>query len=239
MSAAKHSRSTCGASEHRWSESAVGSIGSTRVGKYTDVARSCAPVSTALPGTHVVAHVRDRDDEAEALRMRLGVDRVVEVARILAIDGDERQVAQVDARRGRARIDVRTEGVRLAQRRGRETRAAGRSARWPTRSPAPPGGPGPRRFATTACAGDRRACVARDACAMTQSPPRAPFRSAGATAQRSCSRRSAAFTQALRPWISTVPRNAVTPRSSTSSTRSRPALGRIRARPSRAADRHA
>ena len=51
--------------------------------------------------------------------------------------------------------------------------------------------------------------------AITQSPARAPCRSFGATAQRSCRRRSAALTQALRPWTSTVPRNAVTPRSST------------------------
>src|ERR1700680_3164356 len=54
--------------------------------------------------------------------------------------------------------------------------------------------------------------------AITQSPARAPCRSCGATAQRSCRRRSAALTQALRPCTSTVPRNAVTPRCSTSST---------------------
>ncbi len=76
---------------------------------------------------------------------------------------------------------------------------------------------GSRRLPITACAG-----VAEPAWrvirAMTQSPWRAPCRSCGATAQRSCSRRSAAFTQALRPCTSTVPRNAVTPRSSTCST---------------------
>ena len=76
---------------------------------------------------------------------------------------------------------------------------------------------GSKRLSTTPCAGLAEPAW-RVTLAITQSPPRAPSRSAGATAQRSCSRRSAAFTQALRPWISTVPRKAVTPRSSTSST---------------------
>ncbi|CAJ7112911.1 Uncharacterised protein [Burkholderia pseudomallei] len=50
---------------------------------------------------HVVRHVRDRDDEPEALaaadRGGLAVHGVVEVARVLAVDRDERHVAQVDA----------------------------------------------------------------------------------------------------------------------------------------------
>ena len=69
---------------------------------------------------HVVADVGDRDDQAEARRVRLGVDRVVEIARILAVDGHQRQRAQVDARCGFARIDVLAAGLRLAQRRRRE-----------------------------------------------------------------------------------------------------------------------
>jgi hypothetical protein len=55
-------------------------------------------------GTHVVADVRDRDDQAPAvvdLRLaearRFAVDGVVEVARVLAVDRHERYVAEVDA----------------------------------------------------------------------------------------------------------------------------------------------
>ena len=47
---------------------------------------------------HVIADVRDRDNQAPtAAGLRLGVHGVVEIARILAIDGHERQIAQVDA----------------------------------------------------------------------------------------------------------------------------------------------
>ena len=65
MSAAKHRRSTCGASEHSLSDSACGNIGITRVGKYTDVPRSFASVVDGRARPHVVTHVRDRDDQPE------------------------------------------------------------------------------------------------------------------------------------------------------------------------------
>ncbi|MCY1228262.1 hypothetical protein D9M72_405640 [compost metagenome] len=52
-------------------------------------------------GAHVVRHVGDRDDQAPALGTadldRLAVDRIVEVARVFAVDGHQRDVAQVDA----------------------------------------------------------------------------------------------------------------------------------------------
>jgi hypothetical protein len=49
----------------------------------------------------VVAHVGNRDDQAVAVGAadldRLAVHRVVEVARVFAVDGDQRHIAQVDA----------------------------------------------------------------------------------------------------------------------------------------------
>ena len=63
------------------------------------------------PGTHVVADVGDRHDEPVAITVRLRVDRIVEVAGIGAVDRDQRQPAQVDARICLARIDVLAEGL--------------------------------------------------------------------------------------------------------------------------------
>ena len=114
-------------------------------------------------------------------------------------------------------IHLRAEGLRLAQRRGREfvrqvkardRRLGGELHRAVRIQPL-------ARLRPARRTPNRRAA---SRVAMTQSPPLAPCRSCGATAQRSCRRRSAAFTQALRPWTSTVPRKAVTPRSSTVST---------------------
>ena len=51
-------------------------------------------------------HVGDGDDQAEAarqVRVRFGIDRVVEVAGVGAVDGDQPQVAQVGAAAGRRR----------------------------------------------------------------------------------------------------------------------------------------
>ena len=45
----------------------------------------------------VVADVGDGDDEPEALAGALAIDRIVEILRRLAVDGDERQVRDVDA----------------------------------------------------------------------------------------------------------------------------------------------
>ncbi len=53
-----------------------------------------------LARLHVVRHVGDRHDQAPTLAAadldRLAIDRVVEVARVLAVDGDQRHVAQID-----------------------------------------------------------------------------------------------------------------------------------------------
>ncbi len=52
--------------------------------------------------------------------MRLGIDRVVEVLGVFAVDGHQRQVAQVDAPRRFRGIDLVAVGFRLAHRLGRE-----------------------------------------------------------------------------------------------------------------------
>ncbi|VWC36931.1 hypothetical protein BPS26883_06741 [Burkholderia pseudomultivorans] len=73
---------------------------------------------------HVVRHVGDRDDQPEAVAAadldRLAVDRIVEVARVLAVDRHERHVAQVDAEAqvGRAHLVRQRGGIverRLAE----------------------------------------------------------------------------------------------------------------------------
>ena len=81
-----------------------------------------------LAGLDVVADVGDGDDQAPALeqalaaaaREGLAVHRVVEVARVLAVDGDQRHVGQVDAVApvGRAQLVGQRRG--LGQRLGRE-----------------------------------------------------------------------------------------------------------------------
>ena len=50
MSQQKHRRSTSGFSEQMPLLSVSGSIGTTKPGKYTEVARSCASSSSAVPG---------------------------------------------------------------------------------------------------------------------------------------------------------------------------------------------
>ena len=65
--------------------------------------------------------IGDRDQQAEAaVREPLGVHRVVEIARILAVDRHQRQRAQIDALRGLGRIDALAPLRGLAQRRRRE-----------------------------------------------------------------------------------------------------------------------
>jgi hypothetical protein len=65
-----------------------------------------------IAGTHVVAHVRDRDVELETLALGIAVDRIVEVARRLAIDRDERQIAQIDTAGEIAFRDRQGDGLR-------------------------------------------------------------------------------------------------------------------------------
>ena len=81
-------------------------------------------------GAHVVADVGDRDDQAPAvvdLRFaepsRLAVHGVVEVARVLAVDGDERNVGEVDAVLPVGGAD------RVGQRRGLRQRRFGEDVR--------------------------------------------------------------------------------------------------------------
>jgi hypothetical protein len=74
------------------------------VGEVDAVAALASRVVERCAGADVVRDVSDRDDQAEPVSVGLGVDRIVEVARVLAVDGDERRVAQVGAvaERGRA-----------------------------------------------------------------------------------------------------------------------------------------
>ena len=68
----------------------------------------------------IMADIGDRDDQAETLRRRFGVDRVVEIARIGAVDGDERQGPQVDTAGCLTRVDTLAVSLGLDQRITRE-----------------------------------------------------------------------------------------------------------------------
>ena len=72
------------------------------------------------PGADIVADIGDRNDQPKTLLRRLRVDRVVEVARVGAVDGDERQGPQVDAALGLARINTLAVTLGLDQRITRE-----------------------------------------------------------------------------------------------------------------------
>ncbi|MNM35074.1 hypothetical protein D3C81_457430 [compost metagenome] len=56
-------------------------------------------------GTDIVGDVGNGDHQAEAIGVRLAVHRVVEVLGVLAIDGDQRRAAQVDAVTDHRRLD--------------------------------------------------------------------------------------------------------------------------------------
>jgi len=79
-----------------------------------------------LARLHVVAHVGDGDHEAPAVErglaaarlQRFAVHRVVEVARVLAVDGDERHVGEVDAVLAVDRADLVGQARGLSQRLG-------------------------------------------------------------------------------------------------------------------------
>ena len=78
-------------------------LGQHRHDAVGEIDRVAAPVGGAverLVGPHVPGDVGDGDQQAPAagmVRVGLGEHRVVEVARILAVDGDQRRVAQVEA----------------------------------------------------------------------------------------------------------------------------------------------
>ena len=70
--------------------------------------------------THVMADVRNRDDQPIARRRLLGVHRIVEVFRIRPVDRDQRQFAQIHTTRRFLRIHRTAPGFRFAQHFGRE-----------------------------------------------------------------------------------------------------------------------
>jgi hypothetical protein len=67
-----------------------------------------------------VADVGDGDDQAAAAGVRLGKNGIVEVARVLAVDRDERQRAQVLAAGAGGGVHLAAERARLCERRGRK-----------------------------------------------------------------------------------------------------------------------
>ena len=72
------------------------------------------------PGGHVVRHVGHRDRQAEARAERLDQHGVVEVARVLAVDGDDREAAEVEAAGGGRGRHARRHAARGGGHLGRE-----------------------------------------------------------------------------------------------------------------------
>lgn len=73
-----------------------------------------------VAGAHVVADVRNRDVELESLALHFTVDRIVEIPRGLAVDGDERQIAEIHAPTDVALTDSRPDALGLGERLGGE-----------------------------------------------------------------------------------------------------------------------
>ena len=113
MSQTMHSRSTCGISEHRSLDSSSGSIGSTRLGKVDEVARRAPRRRAPFPGARSGPRRRSRRSGGSRRRF-CSANRVVEVARILAVDRDQRQARA--GPRGRRRPRAVTAGRRRAPR---------------------------------------------------------------------------------------------------------------------------
>src|SRR5882762_4044391 len=67
-----------------------------------------------------MADVCDRNNQAVSARVWFGIDRIVEVSRILAVDGHERKISEIFARLRLAWIHLLSPRLRLAQRCGRE-----------------------------------------------------------------------------------------------------------------------
>ena len=109
MSHTTHRRSTCGIERAQVVRQPLGQHGNHAARKIHRVAARLRFAVERVAVRDVVAHVGDRDEQAEsafrraARRLeRLAVDRVVEVPRGLAVDGHERQMrARRCARRGR------------------------------------------------------------------------------------------------------------------------------------------
>ena len=108
-----------------------------------------------------------------AVRMRSAYTASSKSRAVLAVDRHQRQRAQIDAPARLGRIDTLVpECVRLAQRRGRRTPPADRSARSPPRWPSPPAAPDPGAARRAPRPAGRRSDSARCR-AITQSPARA------------------------------------------------------------------
>ena len=91
---------------------AVGEVDAGAAGAGFEVERA--------PGGHVVRHVGDCDRQAEALACGLDQHGVVEVARVLAVDGDDGEAAQVEAAGQRRRRHARRCAARGGGHLGRE-----------------------------------------------------------------------------------------------------------------------
>ncbi len=87
---------------------------------------------------HVVRDVGDRDHQAEAFAIGLAIHRVVEILGVLAVDRDQWQLAQVDARRGRCSIHFQRHGGRLRRALRAGIRAGSRGRGSPLPPPATP-----------------------------------------------------------------------------------------------------
>src|SRR5438309_10873143 len=67
-----------------------------------------------------MADVCDRNNQAVAARVWFCIDRIVEISRILAVDGHERKISEIFARLRLAWVHLLSPRLRLAQRCGRE-----------------------------------------------------------------------------------------------------------------------
>ena len=166
-------------------------LGQHRHDAVGEIDRVAAPRRLAVEraaGRDIGRDIGDRDDDVPAarvgrVRIGLGPDRVVEIARVLAVDRDQREVAQIGAA-----VSARIAGVRGPAASASARAAAGNSAGMSnaaivSRLIASGASAGPSRSRMRACLPKRRDGISS---ATTSSPSGSPAASCARRGIRSC-----------------------------------------------------
>ena len=92
----------------------LGQHGNHAVGEIHAVASRLRLTVQSGLGLHIVRHIRNVDANQPTRRRGFDIDRVVEILRVVGIDGENKMLAQILAPRGFLRIDLRCHALGLA-----------------------------------------------------------------------------------------------------------------------------
>ncbi len=67
------------------------------IGEIAGIATLAGRIIQRAGRAHIMRHVRDRHDQAKSVAIRFGIDRVIEIPRILTIDRNQWHLAQIGA----------------------------------------------------------------------------------------------------------------------------------------------